>query len=91
MEYQEFNVGDIVRIVDKPYYDCPFSWASGMDMYCSREAEIKSKEYSAYFKTYVYRISADNTNYAWCGNCFEPLQELEIETASDDELLEFLL
>lgn len=35
-----WNVGDIVRVVDKPYRECPASWVPEMDDACGHEVEI---------------------------------------------------
>lgn len=36
-----YRVGDTVRIVDKPYADCPFSWVDAMSRYCGHCATIE--------------------------------------------------
>lgn len=92
VEYREFHVGDHVRVVDFPNCDCPFSWIRSMNEYCSREAEITRKEFNNIHGTYMYCIDIDRFSHAWCGNCFVPPDsDLEIEVASGDELLEFLM
>ena len=38
----KFKKGDIVRVVDEPYEDCPFEWIGEMDDYCGQTAVITS-------------------------------------------------
>lgn len=73
--YNEFDVGERVRIVGTPYTECPFSWVDSMTQYCSMEAEITAKTWSKRKETYYYRIDIDRNYHMWCGNCFEALQE----------------
>ncbi len=65
-----FKVGDVVRVVEEPYFDCPFGWAPEMNKYCGLEAEIIAIDYGSNIKTSVYILK--NIPWRWCENCFEP-------------------
>lgn len=85
MEFREFNVGDVVTVVNEPYEDCPFSWTTEMTRMCGAEVTIISKEYDKLYGTYAYRIR--ECRFAWCGNCFMPIEydignDVEIEDAA---------
>lgn len=87
MIYKEWNVGDVVRVVDEPYRECPFSWVDTMDEYCSREAMIRSKSFSTGYNTFRYEIDLDYGTHSWCGNCFETdveEDEADFEVSEDD-------
>lgn len=84
----KFNVGDIVRVVDEPYDDCPFLWVPSMTEYCGKEVTIASVGDSG---EDLYRIEEDDGYCAWCENCFVPVSiEPDFEPASIDELQIFL-
>lgn len=84
----KFNVGDIVRVVDEPYNDCPFLWVSEMTEYCGREVTIAFVDFNG---RDLYRIEEDYECCAWCENCFVPVSiEPDFEPASIDELQIFL-
>lgn len=79
-----YHVGDIVRVVDKPYMRCPFEWINWMDKYCGREVKILKAYWNDRYKTYVYKIGTvdgvERSVCAFCVNCFvaepeEPEQE----------------
>lgn len=72
MEFREFNVGDVVIVVNEPYKNCPFSWADQMTSMCGATVTIKEKRYVDRYNTYRYRIQEDDGDFAWCGNCFLP-------------------
>ena len=80
----EYNIGDIVRIVSKPYRECPFTWVSNMDNYCGRKAEITDKWYSEWYGQYGYSVNVDGACFNWCGNCFESPEEFY--TANQDDI-----
>lgn len=65
----EFQVGEVVRVVDEPYKDCPFSWVNNMDEWCGRRVEILDRHWSSWYDCYAYEIERE---YCWsfCGNCF---------------------
>lgn len=73
MEFREFNVGDVVTVVSKPYEDCPFDWVDCMTNMCGKVVTIVQKEYSEQYKTYRYNILEDEAGCYWCGNCFLPI------------------
>lgn len=83
-KFKEFFVGDKVRVVDKPYTDCPFTWVSDMTTMCGKTATITSKNQS--HGTYAYTISG--STWTWCGNCFVPLEpEEELPEIEDESFL----
>lgn len=70
-----YRVGDTVRIVDKPYSDCPFSWVGAMSHYCGYNATIEEVLLELEWgetNEEGYRIDTDNGEFVWCANCFEP-------------------
>lgn len=71
-EFREFFVGDTVRVVDKPYTDCPFTWVSDMTKMCGKIVTITRKEKDTNKGTPYYNIRGSQWN--WCGNCFVPLE-----------------
>jgi len=90
MNYNEFEVGDIVTVVDTPYEDCPFSWVETMDEYVSRQAEITHKYMDDTFGTYGYSIDIDDGNHTWCGNCFVEKEMPDFDTAESADIAAFL-
>lgn len=66
----KFQVGDIVRVVDTPYEDCPFGWVDGMNRYCGKEVKIDGAIYVKARKMWAYTVRG--TRWSWCENCFEP-------------------
>lgn len=85
--FKEWSVGDVVRIVDAPYMECPFAWVDTMDKYCSMEAKICKKRLSEQYNTYQYIIDIDDGDHYWCGNCFEEVykeEEATFEVSEDD-------
>ena len=89
-EYNEFEVGERVRVVSEPYLRCPFSWVSEMDNYCGENVTIVDKRFDGYRNTNAYRIDADDTDFVWCGNCFEPIEEEAFERLTKEDLLSML-
>lgn len=67
----KYQAGDVVKIVDDPYYDCEFGWDGGMDRYCGIETTITNAEWRDWDGCYAYYIDADGGHYAWCEGCFE--------------------
>lgn len=83
MEFREFNIGDVVTVVNKPYLDCPFGWMDDMTYMCGKTVTIIGKEYMERTKTYAYRIK--EYNYAWCGNCFISIEgDIESDVEIED-------
>lgn len=85
-----YHVGDAVIVAAKPYYDCPFTWATVMDEYCNKVATITDVYWSEDYETYKYSISIDNGQYAWCANCFtraEPDADFEISSEDYADIL----
>lgn len=83
-----YQVGDVVRVVDTPYRECPFTWASYMDHYCGCEYTVRSVDYSWYRKTYKYTLEKDGghvINIAWCSGCLTPVVD-EFSEPSPSEL-----
>lgn len=75
-----YQKGEIVRVVDEPYEDCPFEWIGAMDDCCGHEARIVDVSWIGRFGAYGYSIDIDECDCIWCENCFvvEPdLQESE--------------
>ena len=83
----EYNIGDMVRIVSKPYKECPFTWVSSMDNYCGMEAEITDKRYSAAYGQYKYSVNVDGNRFGLCGNCFESSEEFYAANQDDISFL----
>ena len=54
------EVGDIVRITDKPNWKCKASWMSGMTNYCGLEAVVEGKISSDEFL-----LDIDEHSYIW--------------------------
>lgn len=86
----EFNIGDIVRVVDEPYRSCPFHWAENMSNYLGMAVTICAKTWSPANKTYRYEIKEDNRRFAWCGDCFTLNYSDDFEIEDSDALLELL-
>lgn len=86
----EFNVGDIVRVVDEPYTKCPFSWVKGMSKYLGTVVTIRSKKWSPVRKTYKYFINEDDGCFAWCANCFTSNCYDDFEIEDNAALIELL-
>lgn len=80
--HPRFNIGDVVRIVDKPYHDCPFTWIDAMSDYCGEETTITDVYWFESSKTHGYSLDCDDGYCTWCENCFEP--ELDIEESDSD-------
>ena len=82
----KFKVGDIVRVVDTPYKDCPFVWVDEMTDCCGEEVTITDVFWIESLNAHGYSISEDCGVSTWCENCF--VQEADIaESDSDISLL----
>lgn len=72
-----YSVGNIVRIVEKPYSDCPFSWVGAMSAYCGKLATITEVLLELEWgntNEEGYRIDTDDGEFVWCATCFEPIE-----------------
>lgn len=66
-----YRIGDVVRVVDKPYDQCSFGWMPSMDRFCGVTKTIRGICWVEALGIYGYRI--DGTIYTFCKNCFVPL------------------
>lgn len=83
-----FNVGDRVRIVDQPYFDCPFTWVGAMTEYCGMEVTITEAGYGiAEWVPEVYGYRVDDMFFVWCENCFAQIEQ-DFPVASFDEIID---
>ena len=87
--YNEFEVGDEVTVVHKPYHDCPFSWVYGMNSFCDGTFKIVHKEWYGGFNAYGYQLEGIR-EFLWCGNCFVPKEFPEFDAAENSELMTLL-
>lgn len=78
----KFKVGDIVRVVDTPYKDCPFVWVDEMSDFCGEEVKITDVFWIESLNAHGYLISEDCGDSTWCENCF--VQESDIEESDED-------
>lgn len=82
-EYEsKYNIGDVVKVVDVPYMDCPFSWADEMTEYCGQELTIVEVRWISHRKTYGYTLDGV-FDFVWCEGCFESCST-EIEESDAD-------
>lgn len=72
-----FKKGDIVRVVDEPYEDCPFEWIGEMDDYCGQTAVITSVTWNEWAGAWGYAIDIDEYCCTWCENCFTEDHDIE--------------
>ena len=85
-----YSVGDIVRIVEKPYSDCPFSWVRAMNAYCGKLATIEEVLLELDWgdtNEEGYRIDTDEGEFVWCATCFEPVETDIKESDSNLDVL----
>lgn len=84
-----YQVGDVVRVVDTPYLECPFTWVSYMNKYCGCECTVRGVDYSWTHKTYKYRLEQGGDDIIkdilWCSGCLVPVVE-EFSEPSQSEL-----
>lgn len=73
----KYNAGDIVRIVDKPYYECPFTWVEPMSVFCGQVTTIRGVHWSNRLGCWSYYLDADDGMYSWCENCLMAASEIE--------------
>lgn len=66
----KFKKGDIVRVVDEPYEDCPFEWIGEMDDCCGKEAVITDMIWFGHRGIWGYYLDIDEYDCKWCENCF---------------------
>lgn len=71
-QVSRYKKGDIVRIVDAPYMECPFTWVEEMNEFCGQEATIISVFWVDRHNTYGYELEfeTDDNYCTWCENCF---------------------
>ena len=72
-----FKKGDIVRVVDEPYEDCPFEWIGEMDDCCGKEAVITDTIWVGHRGIWGYYLDIDEYDCTWCENCFADDSEIE--------------
>lgn len=82
-----FHVGDYVRVVDNPFWGCPFGWVGGMTLLCGKEVKITQAWWNYISKTYVYGV--DHSGYAWCANCFNEIADTIHEQTESGFLEDF--
>lgn len=83
-----FKVGDHVRIVDEPYYDCAYGWDNGMTNFCGREAIITGVWTGNFDADDEYSLDVDEGYFSWFMNCF--VLEPEVDIEESDKGLDFL-
>lgn len=54
-----FDVGDYVRIVDEPDWNCDVGWDEGMTQYCGQTARVAS------VGRRTVRLDIDNRRFVW--------------------------
>lgn len=84
-----YHVGEVVRVVDRPYNQCPFWWTPGMNKYCGATTEIKKVPWSESRGCYEYKVFGCG-NYSFCKNCFAPQEEeddIEYNPTMTDSLI----
>ena len=88
MTHSKFNVGDCVSIVNRPFEECPFTWADEMDDYLSRPAIIERVEASGSHCRYY--IDIDGGQFKWCENCFSIIEMPDFKVSESEDIAEFL-
>ena len=66
-----FNVGNKVKIISVK--KCKFGYNNIMADCIGQTTVITSKKLSYDDITWEYKIMADNGNFTWSSNCFEPI------------------
>lgn len=84
MGITRFEVGDFVKIVEKPYVGCPFGWVREMNEFRGREARITDVSRNTNSTNDAYYIDIDHHSYAWCFNCFEHEPDPDIDESDKD-------
>lgn len=78
----KYQVGDRVRVVDTPYFDCKFGWddddSISMTSFCGMEATIMSIEHYKYHVADGYEIDIDDGRYTWCDGCFTSAEDIDL-------------
>lgn len=82
-----FHVGDYVRVVDNPYYDCPFGWIGEMTLFCGKEVQIRRVWWVLARNRYAYEI--EGSLCVWCVNCFNEIADTIPEQTESDFLEDF--
>lgn len=74
MTAQEFYVGDIVKVVDKPV-KCAFTWVPSMSAFCGKEYKISLAKWSTDKGCWRYNIRSIGGGFVddwnWDAKCFE--------------------
>ena len=78
-----FNEGDIVKVVERPYLDCPCGWADEMDDYCGMLVTITGASINSRGEQRYY-IEEDDGEFVWCENCFEYVDIADIVESDAD-------
>lgn len=78
-----FNVGDAVKIVDQPFYKCPFGWVDSMTSVCGRECTITQVCWHPGKRHHYYRTNI-LPNIIWCKDCFEETDQTDLEESDFD-------
>lgn len=72
-----FQIGDVVRIVDTPYAECPFTWVDEMTEFCGKEAVVIDVCWYDRYNAYGYCLDTEDCYCTWCENCFQIDAEIE--------------
>lgn len=84
----EYEVGDLVRVVDEPYWQCPFNWVDDMTRCCGKTFKISGKFFDEE-RGFYYHL--DGVGWNWCESCLRPAyQDPEIPDISDEVLGDIL-
>lgn len=78
-----FNVGDVVKIVDTPFYECPFGWVGSMTSVCGRECTITEVGWHPSKRHHYYRTNR-LPNIMWCKDCLEEIDQTNLEESDFD-------
>lgn len=78
----EIEVGDIVRIVDKPQFDCKAGWLPGMTRYYCLKAVVTSK-----YGLDMFLLNIDGNCYVWSDDVVTDVREAEFDMKGFSELL----
>lgn len=85
MEFPEYEVGQIVHIVNSPLDgkggrpNCEAGWALGMSKYCGDEAAILYVSENG-----MCEIDIDNCEFYWSPDCFQESYGEYVDTSEQD-------
>lgn len=54
----KFQKGDVVKIVETPYTDCPFGWVNEMNNYCGWETTVVDLRWNNLRETFIKFVFA---------------------------------